>query len=393
MQHLDEGTIHSWLDGALGVDESARVEAHVKECPECAAAVAEARGFVAGSSRILTALDNAPRGVIPAAAPKKRFDPFVWRVAATVLVVAAGSLVVFRNSGRETQMATIATDTASMLETVAPGSPGDAIIGTTPQPAPSIARQANPSRGISSSNSQPSVASGEQSAAKTKVSSAPSIELSKKIDADQRADNDPPERRALAGRAAGSFGQQNAAASAYAGAAAPTAPVAAPSVEAGGFAMDMAREPQRLKVVGTPRRVGMKVTLYEVVPGDTVTLTEPMLASLSSIETTGANVAAKARTERAMAPQSVARPEAAAAAAPDSQRGAVLRSVPTSTPTPALPAPVRQVEVANGVTTISWRDVTTGNELKLSGRMSEARLQQVRIRIERERAAAAKKIP
>ncbi|HMF88913.1 MAG TPA: hypothetical protein VK575_12605, partial [Gemmatimonadaceae bacterium] len=76
-----------------------------------------------------------------------------------------------------------------------------------------------------------------------------------------------------------------------------------------------------------------------------------------------------------------------------SQRGAVLQSVPTSTPTPAPPAPVRQVQVANGITTISWTDATTGNMLKLSGRMSEARLQQIKIRIERERAAAAKKTP
>src|SRR5947207_8176643 len=99
MQHLDEGTIHSWLDGALSADEAARVEAHVKECAQCQAAVAEARGFIAASSRILTALDNAPRGVMPAAAPRKRIDPMVWRVAATVLVVAAGTLVVVRNGG------------------------------------------------------------------------------------------------------------------------------------------------------------------------------------------------------------------------------------------------------------------------------------------------------
>src|SRR5213080_2198802 len=96
MQHLDEGTIHSWLDGALSPEEAARVEAHVKECPQCAAAVAEARGFIAASSRILTALDNAPRGVIPAAAPKRRIDPLVWRIAATLLVVAGGTLVVAR---------------------------------------------------------------------------------------------------------------------------------------------------------------------------------------------------------------------------------------------------------------------------------------------------------
>src|SRR5947209_17536489 len=101
MQHLDEGTIHSWLDGALGTDEAARVEAHVAECAQCQAAIAEARGFIAASSRILTALDNAPRGVIPAARPKKRdraaawvtrlrtADPIVCRVAATGQVIVA----------------------------------------------------------------------------------------------------------------------------------------------------------------------------------------------------------------------------------------------------------------------------------------------------------------
>src|SRR3954465_11646121 len=99
MQHPDEGTIHAWLDGALTADEAVGVEAHVKQCAQCQAAVAEARGFIAASSRILTALDNAPRGVIPVTQPKRRAAPWVWRVAATVLVVAAGTLVVVRRTG------------------------------------------------------------------------------------------------------------------------------------------------------------------------------------------------------------------------------------------------------------------------------------------------------
>src|SRR5258706_13986822 len=58
MSHLDEGTIHAWLDGALGEAESREVERHVSECAECSAAVAEARGLIAASSRILSALDD-----------------------------------------------------------------------------------------------------------------------------------------------------------------------------------------------------------------------------------------------------------------------------------------------------------------------------------------------
>ena len=67
MPHLDEGTIHAWLDGALDNVEASRVEAHVAECAECAAAVAEARGLIAGASRVLSALDHVPVHVIPPA--------------------------------------------------------------------------------------------------------------------------------------------------------------------------------------------------------------------------------------------------------------------------------------------------------------------------------------
>src|SRR3954469_25074011 len=121
MQHLEEGVIHSWLDGALNPEEAARVDAHVKECAQCAAAVAEARGFIAASSRILTALDNAPRGVIPAIAPRRRVDPMVWRIAATLLVVAGGTLVVVRSQNGTSRLEEVAADSAVSQTTTAAG--------------------------------------------------------------------------------------------------------------------------------------------------------------------------------------------------------------------------------------------------------------------------------
>lgn len=69
MQHLDEGTIHAWLDGQLPREEAEAVDAHVAECRQCADAVAEARGLIAASSRILTGLDAIPRDVAPKQAP------------------------------------------------------------------------------------------------------------------------------------------------------------------------------------------------------------------------------------------------------------------------------------------------------------------------------------
>jgi hypothetical protein len=112
MQHLDEGTIHAWLDGALPSDEGAQVEAHAAECAACAAAVAEARGFIAGASRILTALDDVPGGVIPRRtepgvaaalakgrpAPRRRswLTSGAMRAAAVIAFLAAGGVAVSR---------------------------------------------------------------------------------------------------------------------------------------------------------------------------------------------------------------------------------------------------------------------------------------------------------
>jgi hypothetical protein len=81
MQHPDEGTIHAWLDDALPADEAARVAAHVETCEQCAATVAEARGLIAGASRIVSSLDSVRGGVIPAKAPvvAAKRQRSVWR--------------------------------------------------------------------------------------------------------------------------------------------------------------------------------------------------------------------------------------------------------------------------------------------------------------------------
>ncbi|MES2522306.1 MAG: zf-HC2 domain-containing protein [Gemmatimonadota bacterium] len=70
MEHPDEGLIHTWLDGQLSEAEAATLETHVASCAACRAAVAEARGFVAAASRVVSSLDDVPRGVIPKPEPK-----------------------------------------------------------------------------------------------------------------------------------------------------------------------------------------------------------------------------------------------------------------------------------------------------------------------------------
>lgn len=121
MQHLDEGTVHAWLDGALSVPEAARVEEHVAECAECAEVVAGARGMIAASSRILSALDDVPGGVVPASTAasgswaSRAFRNTTLRVAASIVLLAGGAAVVQRYTGTD---ATLSVETTADQQAV-----------------------------------------------------------------------------------------------------------------------------------------------------------------------------------------------------------------------------------------------------------------------------------
>ena len=122
--HLDEGTIHAWLDDALDAASAARVEAHVAECAHCSAAVAEARGLIAGASRIVRALDDEGEAGMAAPTPWGRpsnseargplsrmlhVTPARATIAATLLVALGLTLTLPRRGAREP----VPTDTAS----------------------------------------------------------------------------------------------------------------------------------------------------------------------------------------------------------------------------------------------------------------------------------------
>jgi hypothetical protein len=95
--HVDEGTVHAWLDGQLSSDEAARIAAHVEVCAGCSAVVAEARGHIAAATRILNALDGVPTRVVPRAT--RRIHRWHLRAAAAIIVVAVGTAVVLRGPG------------------------------------------------------------------------------------------------------------------------------------------------------------------------------------------------------------------------------------------------------------------------------------------------------
>jgi anti-sigma factor RsiW len=148
MQHLDEGTIHAWLDGELPPAEREAAEAHVVTCAECAAAVAEARGFIAASSRILTALDSVPGGVLPVKDPvgtigtgaRRRFTlSRAWMAAAAVLVLSTVT-VIARRPDQDDKLASAAfqNELKSMHEETQSELPAAGAPAASAAPAPQV---------------------------------------------------------------------------------------------------------------------------------------------------------------------------------------------------------------------------------------------------------------
>jgi hypothetical protein len=200
MQHLDEGTIHAWLDGQLPRDEAAQVEAHVAECRQCADAVAEARGLIAASSRILTALDGVPREVVPkqgvfrAESPAARAadvvaDAFVplnapatrarrrWfnaasLAAAAAIIAAIGTFAVVEKRGDTVPVALGRARPTSVASGPLADSAPVAVATTPAAPAPSAAKPLGDARGAAADRqvaATPSIARDERDAASNEV--------------------------------------------------------------------------------------------------------------------------------------------------------------------------------------------------------------------------------
>lgn len=99
-RHPDEGTIHAYVESQLPRAEYEQVDAHVAACAQCADAVAEARGLIAASSRIVSALDGVPAGVLPRSGRRRTWLPAWLPVAAVGLLAVGISSVALRDGVR-----------------------------------------------------------------------------------------------------------------------------------------------------------------------------------------------------------------------------------------------------------------------------------------------------
>jgi len=355
--------------------------------------VAEARGFIAGSSRILTALDNVPKGVVPASARAKPRNWAAWRAAAAVLVVALGSFAVLRErmgtrqTASEIAPALARNPTADLAADSAPAAvvPGESSPANDASASNALKKSVAPTRVVSPPAFGKIASEGglgrEKASAPTAVSQPPAAMPDTR--AERRADNATAQSAGaatmkavvepLAGRVAG----------------------VASSARAGAVVMsDAAAGPTSIRVVGSPRVIGEKRTLYEIGPGDTVLLAETLSTQLESVVVTGVGTARIAQSADTSTAKIQRRGTSAKSAATDSQRSNAAPS-PTAAPFVAAPAPPAAVEAVNGITTLTWTDPASGNTMKLSGKHSAAELIEIRRRIEQLRAAdaAAKKNP
>ena len=183
MQHLEEGTIHAWLDGALSTTDAREVEQHAAGCAECSAMVAEARGLIAGASRIVSSLDVVRGNVIPKT-PASKGGGSLWRslhltparaaLAATLLIAVSSLLTVRHNTNDKMVMPTPAAPApavaAPSAETKAPAATPP-LRQESPASAPRVAaRKSEPSALASNPvKDQPSKPSEEPAARDAKA--------------------------------------------------------------------------------------------------------------------------------------------------------------------------------------------------------------------------------
>ena len=93
MSHVDEGTLHAYLDGELAPVERERVDTHLKGCPVCQARLAEERTIIERASRLLGMATPPERAMPPLT--QLRQPPLTWRLRrplawAATLILAVG---------------------------------------------------------------------------------------------------------------------------------------------------------------------------------------------------------------------------------------------------------------------------------------------------------------
>ena len=94
MPHVDEGTLHAYLDGELSPDERAAVESHLAQCATCRASLAEERTLRERASAVLGSARPDERPAPPIEQLRRESKRSPWRVRRSIAWAASIVLAV-----------------------------------------------------------------------------------------------------------------------------------------------------------------------------------------------------------------------------------------------------------------------------------------------------------
>jgi len=124
MSHVDDGTLHAYLDGELTPGERARLEAHVAECAACRTGLDEARALIERASGLLGLAQPPERSAPPL--HQLRRPHLAWRLrvpltwaATVVLALGIGYYVGDRSMARAPGVSTLSADSPASNSAVA----------------------------------------------------------------------------------------------------------------------------------------------------------------------------------------------------------------------------------------------------------------------------------
>lgn len=155
MSHVDDGTLHAYLDGELAPPERERVEGHLAGCASCRVRLDEERSLIERAARLLDFAAPEEAGAAPPLQSLRR-GPLRWRFrvplvwAATVVLAAGLGWYLRGKAGRpagrvsdERVAVAAAPESAPAFPSVRPAAP-DPGREATSRPAQMPSRRAEP---------------------------------------------------------------------------------------------------------------------------------------------------------------------------------------------------------------------------------------------------------
>lgn len=153
MSHVDEGTLHSYLDGELPSSERAAVEAHLAQCTACRATLGEARAWLERASALLGSARPVERPAPPFEQLRRLPKRTPWRVRtsfawAASIMLAVGLGYYLRDPGNDTA-ALYAPNQPAVLAHNRDAAAPPAAVGAERQERPAARTRADEGRRVS----------------------------------------------------------------------------------------------------------------------------------------------------------------------------------------------------------------------------------------------------